>query len=146
MKYYTFDTSTIITRKLTSFADNFLFSSVVLLELTAGAGEEKRRRYYERLARDYQQDSSLIVPSPEDWLTASKVLYWLDQERRRSAKGLAPRLQSGAPQRMAMDALLAASVKRWEITLITENWNDFKAIQRYCKVKLVKATDFFGQG
>lgn len=146
MKYYTFDTSTIITRKLTSFADNFLFSSVVLLELTAGAGEEKRRRYYERLARDYQQDSSLIVPSPEDWLTASKVLYWLDQERRRSAKGLAPRLQSGASQRMAMDALLAASVKRWEITLITENWNDFKAIQRYCKVKLVKATDFFGQG
>lgn len=145
MKYFTYDTSTIISRKLSDFSGNFLFSSVVLLELMAGADDEKRRKYYEQLFHDYWQDSSLIMPTEEDWLTASKVLYWLDQGRRRNAKGLAPRLKSGASQRMAMDALIAASAKRWDVTLITENWDDFKAIQRYCKVRLVKAADFFGE-
>jgi len=146
MKYYTYDTSTLISRKLSDFPGNFLFSSVVLFELTASAGDEKRRKLYEQLARDYGQDNSLIVPNEEDWLMASKVLFWLDQERRRKGRGLAPRLKPGASQRMAMDALLAASAKRWEVTVITENWDDFKAIQRYCKVKLVKANDFFGKG
>lgn len=145
MQYYTYDTLTIISRKLSDFSGNFLFSSVVLLELTAGADDEKRRKYYERLARDYRQDNSLIVPNDEDWLMASKVLFWLGQERRRKASGVAPRLKPGASQRMAMDALLAASAKRWEVTLVTENWDDFRAIQRYCKVKLVKAADFFGE-
>ncbi|MEO6725314.1 MAG: PIN domain-containing protein [Blastocatellia bacterium] len=144
MKYYTYDTSTIISRKLSDFSGNFLFSSAVLLELMASADDEKRRKYYEQLFHDYWQDNSLIVPTEEDWLMASKVLFWLDQGRRRNAKGLAPRLKPGASQRMAMDALIAASAKHWDVTLITENWDDFKAIQRYCKVTLVKASDFFG--
>ena len=44
---------------------------------------------------------------------------------------------------MALDALLAVSAWRWNTTVITENWADFKAIQRYCKVKLVRAGDYF---
>jgi len=44
---------------------------------------------------------------------------------------------------MALDALLAASARRWKAAVITENWNDFKAIQHFCNVKLVKASDFF---
>ena len=146
MKYYTCDTSTVIARNLIDPPHSFLFSSVVFLELMASAADEKRRKLYETMANAYQKDNSLIVPIHEDWLTASKVLYWLDRERRRKTGGVAPRLKTGASQRMAMDALLAASVKRWEVTLITENWDDFKAIQRYCKVKLVKASDFFGKG
>ena len=142
MRYYTCDTSTIIARNLTNPPHSFLFSSVVLLELMASAADEKRRKLYETMAGVYRKDNSLIVPNEEDWLMASKVLYWLGRERRRSARGFAPRLKPGASQRMAMDALLAASVKRWEVTLITENWDDFKAIQRYCNSRCVKASEF----
>jgi predicted nucleic acid-binding protein len=87
----------------------------------------------------------LIIPSLDDWLLASKVLYWLTQEHRRKAKGQAPRLNQGASQHMAMDALIATSARSWNITLITDNWDDFKAIQRYCKVKLIRSADFFGR-
>jgi hypothetical protein len=44
---------------------------------------------------------------------------------------------------MAMNALLATSAKRREATIVTENWDDFKAIQHFCDVKLIKASDFF---
>lgn len=101
------------------------------------------RKVYEQVHRAYARDNSLIVPDDNDWLMASRVLYWLTQGRRRIAKGKAPRLKSGATQRMALDALIAVSARRWRATVITENWEDFKAIQRYCNVKIVKAADFF---
>jgi predicted nucleic acid-binding protein len=144
MAYYTFDTSVIISRKLSEMPDNFLFSAVVLLELTASATDDSERKRYEALARDYRKDNSLIIPSFEDWLLASKVLYWLTQERRRHAKGRAPRLNPGASQRMALDALIATSARSWRTTVITDNWDDFRAIQRYCNFKLIRSTDFFG--
>jgi predicted nucleic acid-binding protein len=95
------------------------------------------------LARDYQRDNSLIVPSVDDWLLSSKVLYWLNQERRKKFGGRSPRLKPGASQRMALDALIATSARRWNATIVTDNWDDFKAIQRYCKIKLIRGTDFF---
>jgi hypothetical protein len=85
MAYVTCDTSTIISRKLSDMPDNFLYSSVVLMELMASAKDDSKRRVYERAHRDYQKDRSLIVPDADDWLMASKVLYWLAQGRRRSA-------------------------------------------------------------
>jgi hypothetical protein len=87
MAYFTCDTSTIISRKLSDLPDNFLFSSVVLMELTASATDGTQRKIYERLFHDYEKDYSLIVPDTDDWLVASRVLYWLEQGRRRSAKG-----------------------------------------------------------
>ena len=44
---------------------------------------------------------------------------------------------------MALDALLAASARRRQATVVTENWKDFKSIQRFCNVKVSKAGDFF---
>ena len=143
MRYYTCDTSVIISRKLSDLPDNFLFSSVVLLELVAGAKDDSRRKYYVSLANDYRKDNSLIVPDFDDWLLAGKVLYWLTQGRRRKAGGKAPRLKPGAAQRVAFDALLAVSARRWEATVVTDNWDDFKAIQRYCNLKLINGSDFF---
>lgn len=143
MAYFTCDTSTIIARKLSDLPDNFLFSSVVLMELMAGAKDDSQRKVYELVHRAYARDNSLIVPDADDWLMASKVLYWLMQARRRSARGRLLRLKSGAAQRMALDALIAISARRWKATVITENWDDFKAIQRYCQVKIVKASNFF---
>jgi hypothetical protein len=44
---------------------------------------------------------------------------------------------------MALNALIAVSARRCSATVITENWDDFKAIQRYCKFKLTKGSNFF---
>ncbi|HKS27654.1 MAG TPA: PIN domain-containing protein [Pyrinomonadaceae bacterium] len=132
-----------ISRKLSYLPDNFLFSSVVLMELMASAKDETQRKVYERVHRAYQKDNSLIVPDAEDWLTTSKVLFSLSQARRRSAGGRAPRQKPGASQRMALDVLIAVSARRYDATVITENWDDFKAIQRYCKFKLARASNIF---
>jgi predicted nucleic acid-binding protein len=143
MAYYTCDTSVIISRKLSDLPDNFLFSAVVLLELLANAKDESERKRYEAVHRAYSKDNSLIVPSADDWLLSSKVLYWLTRERRRRVGGMLPRMKPGAMQRMVLDALIAASARRWDATVITENWDDFKSIQRYCKVKITKGSAFF---
>ena len=143
MAYFTLGTSTIISRRLTDLPGEFLLSSVVLMELMASAPDESTRRRYEAVRKAYSKDNSLIVPDSEDWLMASKVLYWLRQGRRRQAKGRTPRLDPGAPQRMALDTLIAVSARRWETTVVTDNWDDFRAIQNYCRVKIVRASEFF---
>ena len=143
MTFYTCDTSVIISRKLSDLPDNFLFSAVVLLELLANAADESERKRYEAVGRAYSKDNSLIVPDADDWLLSSKVLYWLTRERRRRGGGKLPRMKPGATQRMVLDALIATSARRWDATVITENWDDFKAIQRYCKVKIVRGSKFF---
>jgi predicted nucleic acid-binding protein len=143
MAYFVCDTSTYISRKLSDLPDNFLFSSVVLMELMAGAADATQRKVYEQVHREYARDNSLIVPDEDDWLVASSVLYQLAHGRRRSARGRAPRLQPGAAQRMALDVLIAVSARSYDATVITENWDDFKAIQHYYRFKLVRATNFF---
>ncbi|MGQ0541670.1 MAG: hypothetical protein ACT4O9_07460 [Blastocatellia bacterium] len=143
MAYFTVDTSTTISRKLSEIPDNFLFSSIVLMELMVSAKDDSDRRMYERLHREYAKDNSLIVPTYEDWLMASKILYWLAHGRKKGSHGKFPRLKPGASQRMALDALIAVSARRWGTTTFTDNWDDFKSIQKYCKVKIFKASVFF---
>lgn len=146
MPYFTFDTSAIISRRLEELpgrTGSFLLSGVVLLELTASARDDSQRKMYERMFRDYRKDNSLIIPNHEDWLQTCKVLYWLNQGRRRTLGGKLKRLPSGASQRMALDVLLAVSARRWRATVVTENWDDFKAIERYSKTKIVRASAFF---
>jgi len=146
MPYFTYDTSVIISLKVTNIPGlrtNFLMSAVVLMELTSSSRDDSQRRLYERLFRQYQKDNSLIVPDEDDWLLASRILYWLAQSRRGSTRGKLKRLPAGVSQRMALDVLIAVSARRWRATVVTENWDDFKAIQRYCNTKVVKASQFF---
>jgi predicted nucleic acid-binding protein len=118
-------------------------SAVVLMELTAAAEDNSRRKYYERSFQQFKEDDLLIVPSGDDWLLASKILFLLTQARRRSQKGKLRRLPPGASQRLALDVLIAVSARRWKAQVVTDNWVDFKAIQRYCDMTIIKATDFF---
>ena len=145
MPYFTYDTSVMVSRTLIDLrkTHGLLMSSVVLLELTASAKDDSRRKMYEGYFRDFEQDDTLIVPNKADWLFASKILYWLTHQRRRVDGGRLRQLAPGMSQRMALDALLAASARRWEAAVVTENWNHFKAIQYFCGVKLIKASDFF---
>jgi len=146
MPYFTYDTSVCISRKLINLhemPESFRMSAVVLMELTAGARDESRRKSYEAFFRQYQKDDSLIVPNDEDWLLTSKILFLLTNSRRRSEHGKLKRLPAGASQRLALDVLIAVSARRWRTQVVTENWADFKAIQRYCNTTIIKAAQFF---
>jgi predicted nucleic acid-binding protein len=146
MPYFTYDTSVIISRRLMllpKFPGSFRLSSIVLMELTASAKDDSHRRAYEELFRGYQKEKLLIVPNEDDWLLASRVLYWLTQGRKRSDGGKLRRLDSGVSQRMALDALLAVTARRCKVGIVTENWKDFKLIQRFCNVEVFKAAEFF---
>jgi predicted nucleic acid-binding protein len=146
MPYFTYDTSVCISRKLTDFHEmpqNFRMSAVVLMELVAGAPDESRRKFYEEIFRQYQKSDLLIVPNFDDWLFAAKILFLLTHARKRSQRGKLSKLPAGASQRLALDVLIAVSARRWRAQVVTENWADFKAIQRYCNTTIIKAAQFF---
>ena len=146
MPYFTYDTSVIISKRLFPFDErprNLLLSSIVLMELTASAHDVSQRKEWEQTYLQYQRDHSLIVPNDDDWLLASKILFLLTHARKRLHKGKLKQLPPGASQRLALDVLLAVSARRWKAQVVTENWSDFKAIQRYCNTTIVKATHFF---
>jgi predicted nucleic acid-binding protein len=146
MAYFTYDTSVCISRNLTDFhkmPQDFLLSAVVMMELIAGARDESRRKLYWEAFRHYQKNDLIIVPSVDDWLFAGNVLHLLTHTRRRLQKGKLQRLPPGASQRLALDVLIAVSARRWKAQVVTENWSDFKAIQRYCNTTIVRAATFF---
>ena len=146
MPYFTYDTSVIISRKLTDLREmppSFPLSAVVLMELSASSRDESERKFYEGMFWQYKKNNLLIVPNEEDWLLASKILFLLTHARRRSEKGKLRRLPPGASQRLALDVLIAVSARRWKAQVVTENWADFKVIQRYCNTTIIKATKFF---
>ena len=146
MAYFTYDTSVCISRNLTDFQKmppNFLLSAVVMMELMAGDPNESRRKFFGEVFHQFQKDNLIIVPTADDWLLAAKVLHLLSDARRRVHKGKLKRLPPGASQRLALDVLIAVSARRWKAHVVTENWADFKASQRYCNTTIVKAAQFF---
>ena len=146
MPYFTYDTSVCISRKLTDFHEmpqSFRMSAVVLMELIAGAHDDSRRKFYEEIFRRYEKADLLIVPNFDDWLFAAKILFLLTHARKRSQRGKLSRLPPGASQRLALDVLIAVSARRVKAQVVTENWRDFEAIQRYCNATIIKAAQFF---
>jgi predicted nucleic acid-binding protein len=145
MPYFTYDTSVIVSRKLSlhEMPRNFVMSAVVMMELMSSAADNSRRKSYERFFRQYQEDKSLIVPNDVDWLLAAKIMFLLSQDRRREGRGKLKRLPPGASQRLALDVLIAVSARRWKAQVVTENWTDFKAIQRYCNATIIRGAQFF---
>jgi predicted nucleic acid-binding protein len=139
----TYDTSIFTSYKPEEFPSGFLFSAVVIQELIASANDDSEVKRWSAARRAYEKEDRLIVPNSADWLMASKVLYWLTQRRKKKAGGKSPPLKHGASQRMALDALLAVSARRHDATIVTVNWSDFEAIQYYCNIKAVKASNYF---
>ena len=146
MPYFTYDTSVLISRGLTNLRNmpsRFLLSSVVLMELMAGARDTSRRKFYEQMFAVYRKDETLIVPDTDDWLLASKIMFSLTHIRKRTQRGRLKSLPIGASQRLALDVLIAVSARRRKAIVVTENWHDFKLIQRYCNATIVRASEFF---
>ena len=66
MPYLTYDTSVVISRRVTQFErlpGTFLMSAIVLLELTASASDGSQRKLYEKLFDAYRREKRLIVPN-----------------------------------------------------------------------------------
>jgi predicted nucleic acid-binding protein len=146
MPYFTYDTSVIISKNLTDLQrmpQSFLMSAVVLMELMAGAEDRSIQKSWAGIFRHYQRQNLLMVPTLEDWFLAAKILYLLSHSRKLLQKGKLKRLPPGVSQRLALDALIAVSARRWKAQVVTENWSDFKAIQRYCNTTIVRAATFF---
>jgi predicted nucleic acid-binding protein len=145
MPYFTYDTSVIVARKLSlhEMPRSFVMSAVVMMELISSAVDVSRRKSFEHFFRQYQADNLLIVPNVDDWLLAAKIMFLLAQDRRREGRGKLKRLPPGASQRLALDVLIAVSARRFKAQVVTENWADFKAIQRYCNTTIIKAAQFF---
>jgi hypothetical protein len=139
----TYDTSVFISYRPEEFPSGFLFSAVALQELIASARDDSEKDRWVVASLAYEKEDRLIVPNSDDWLLASKVLFWLMQQRKKKAGGKLPRLKPGASQRMALDALMAISARRCKAEIITVNWSDFDAIRYYCSFKLTKASDHF---
>ena len=146
MPYFTYDTSVLVARKLTDLREmppSFLMSAVVLMEITAGARDTSERKFYEGIFGQYKKKGLLIVPDEDDWLLASKILVFLTHARRGFQRGKLRPLPPGASQRLALDVLIAVSARRWKAQVVTENWADFKVIQRYCNTTIIRAANFF---
>jgi predicted nucleic acid-binding protein len=143
MAVYTFDTSVVIAYRVRELPARFMLSAVVVAELTASAIDDSTRKDYEAMRRQYERLGLLIVPGGEDWLTASRILFWLSRDRKKKAGGKTPRLPRGASQRMVLDALIAVSARRANVTVVTNDYDDFRAIQYYCPLKLLRGSDFF---
>jgi hypothetical protein len=118
-------------------------SAIALTELSASASDVSELKIYEKLFRAYENKERLIIPNNEDWLLTSRILFLLTNRRRHLEHGKLKQMPPGASQRLALDVLIAVSARRWKAQVVTENWTDFKAIQRYCNTTIVRATNFF---
>ena len=145
MPTYTFDSSVIIAQRVRELPKDFVLSAVVIGELMASAPDDSARKVYEAMRSEFHKDNALITPTADDWLTASRILFWLSRGRKKKAGGKAPPLLPGASQRMFLDALIAVSARRVRAIVVTEDWDDFKAIQYYCNVKLKRGSEFLKQ-
>jgi len=145
MPRYTFDTSFIISNKLSDIPDNFLLSEVVLLELIGGAKDDSAFKKFQAIRKQYEDDETLITVNSDDWLMASKILYWLEQGIKKGNKGISPPKKAGATQRMALDVLIAVSARRYKATVVTENYDDFNSIKYYCKFSLLRGAEFLAR-
>lgn len=68
MAYFTYDTSVIISRKLTellAMPSSFLMSAIVLTEFSTSLKDESQRKQYEIIFRAYQKEERLIVLIPK---------------------------------------------------------------------------------
>ena len=96
-------------------------SAVVLEELYAGASGRVRQSL-ERMEREFDRMKRILVPNLGDWTEAGRVLARL------AAKYGYEKIGQG---RLANDALIAMSVARVGIRVITANERDFRRLAEF---------------
>ena len=98
------------------------FSSVVLMELLAGAFDPKERKLIDQIARNF----TVLSVTERQWFRSGEVMLRL----RRDKKIDRERVKS-----LLADILIAVSVRDIGAVLITRNAKDFKLIRGVCDFK-----------
>jgi len=143
MAIVTYDTSVLIAYQPTKFPAGYRFSSVVIQEMTAGAGDKSEVQLWQATLRSYENAGKLLVPTGEDWWLAGKVLYALLHGLKSQSGGLTPRLRAEEKQRIIRDVLIARTAKRIGALLVTDNAKDFERIKRFCAVRTLSGAKYF---
>lgn len=105
--------------------DRLRMSSVVALELRAGAVTPAHAAAVDSLVEPYAKRDNVVTPSFDAWLAAGRVLASL---------AAAERLRiADAPRSFVNDVVLAASCREADLVLVTDDARDFAAIQRHLK-------------
>lgn len=138
-----FDASIIIKYKLEAIANNYL-SAVVLQKIVAGASDKTEISLWQATRKFYERNNRLLVPTGEDWLEAGRILNALLRGLKSKNKGRTPRLPPEDKHRIVRDVLIARTAKRESATIVTDNIQDFKAIQRFCACKFISGEEYFG--
>jgi len=143
MAQVTFDTSIFIAYRPAELPAGFLMSAVVIQELTAGAVDKSDIQRLEASRRAHEKAGTLLVPTGEDWWLAGKVLNSLLRGLRSRKTREIPRVPKIEQYRIIRDVLIARTARRAGALLVTENVDDFKLIQRFCNVRMVRGQKYF---
>lgn len=96
-------------------------SSVVLEELYAGA-DDQSRSVLEKLERDFDRATRILVPNLNDWTETGRVLSRL------ASKYDYEKIGQG---RLTNDTLIAMSAARLGIRVLTTNKRDFRRLAEF---------------
>ena len=99
-------------------------ASIVAMELRAGARTRAQQSAVEGLFEPYVSRGLVVTPTFEAFVHAGRVVAETSAKVGDYAT---------SPQRLANDALLAASCRESGVSLITANVKDFAAIKRYMR-------------
>jgi predicted nucleic acid-binding protein len=120
------DLSIFAARRLSAKGENqsqpLWLSSVVLEELYVGATNKKLIKLLEKFERDFEKVNRLIVPNLNDWTTCGRVL---------SLIGRKYGFEEVKKARMTNDCLIAMSIARNGLTVLTHNAEDFRMIAEF---------------
>jgi predicted nucleic acid-binding protein len=92
------------------------FSSVVLMELLAGAFDPKERKLIDQIARNF----TVISVSERQWFICGDIMMRLRRDKKTDRDRL---------KELLADILIAVSVRDIGAVLITKNEKDFKLIR-----------------
>ena len=97
-------------------------SAVVLEELYVGASDRKVLKIFTKLESEFTKINRLLVPNQTDWSIAGQILNKIGEKYGFDKVGKA---------RLTNDTLLAMSVARIGLKLLTANAKDFHLISEF---------------
>lgn len=98
------------------------FSSVVLMELLAGAFDPKEQKLIEQIARNF----AIVTVSERHWLLCGEIMMRLRRDKK---------LDRARVKGLMADILIAVSIRDAGALLITKNEKDFKLIREVHEFK-----------
>lgn len=98
------------------------FSSVVLMELLAGAFDPKEQKLIEQIARNF----AIVAVNERHWLLCGEIMMRLRRDKK---------LDRARVKGLMADILIAVSIRDAGAVLITKNEKDFKLIREVHEFK-----------